>query len=166
MSVGSRIFSSGSTTPTKRHKAWTRPDLGGRLPSEIFLEHVVTCFIVDDFGLASLDRMNEDMVTWECDYPHSDTTWPNSPEVVEGAVTGLSDEQIDKITHQNAMRVFSFDPYSVRPRQRCTVSALRSEAQGHDVSVVSRGTRAEHITHIGEWVSAGTSRYAQPGATR
>ncbi|MGF7233841.1 MAG: amidohydrolase family protein [Frankia sp.] len=137
----------------KQHKAWTRPELGGRLPSEIFLEHVVTCFIVDDFGLASLDRMNEDMVTWECDYPHSDSTWPRSPEVVAEAVTGLTDKQIDKVTHGNAMRVFSFDPYSIRPREQCTVGALRREAVGHDISIVSRGAgvRDKQLTTVGDF---------------
>ena len=35
----------------EHHKAWTRPDLGGRLPSEVFRDHIITCFIVDDFGL-------------------------------------------------------------------------------------------------------------------
>ena len=39
----------------EHHKAWTRPDLGGRLPSEIFREHIITCFIADDFGVRNLD---------------------------------------------------------------------------------------------------------------
>ncbi|CAI7974632.1 MULTISPECIES: amidohydrolase family protein [unclassified Parafrankia] len=135
----------------KRHRAWTRPELGGRLPSEIFLEHVVTCFIVDDFGIENLHHMNADMVTWECDYPHSDTTWPESPEAVADSVRRLSDEVIDKITHENAMRVFSFDPYSVRPRENCTVGALRKEAEGHDISVQSYGLR-EHVAQtIGQY---------------
>ncbi|ABW14740.1 amidohydrolase 2 [Parafrankia sp. EAN1pec] len=125
----------------KQHKAWTRPNLGGRLPSEVFLDHVVTCFIVDAFGLANLDRMNEDMITWECDYPNSDSTWPRSPEVVAEAVAGLTDTQVDKVTHLNAMRVFSFDPFALRPREQCTTGALRREVAGHDISIVSRGTR-------------------------
>ena len=135
----------------QQHKAWTRPNLGGRLPSEIFLEHVITCFIVDDFGLASLGQMNEDMVTWECDYPHSDSTWPRSPEVVEASVAGLTDTQIDKITHLNAMRAFSFDPFSVRPREKCTVGALRSEVVGHDISIVSRGVPEHQRTTVGDF---------------
>ena len=114
----------------EHHKAWTGPNLGGRLPSEIFREHIITCFIVDKFGLGNLGAMNEDMVAWECDYPHSDTTWPHSPEVVWDSVQGLSDEQIDKITHANAMRLFSFDPFATRPREHCTVGALRKEAEG------------------------------------
>lgn len=37
------------------------------------------------------------------------------------------------------MRLFSYDPFSVRPREQCTVGALRAEAAGVDVSLVSRG---------------------------
>jgi hypothetical protein len=51
---------------------------------------------------------------------------------------GVSDEEIDKITHLNAMRHFRFDPFSVRPREKCTVGALRTEAADVDVSLVSR----------------------------
>jgi predicted TIM-barrel fold metal-dependent hydrolase len=138
----------------EHHKAWTRPDLGGRLPSEIFRERIITCFIVDKFGVANLDAMNEDMVAWECDYPHSDTTWPLSPEVVSDSVQGLTDVQIDKITHANAMRLFSYDPFATRPRERCTVGALRKEAAGHDVSNVSHGAKARVVTTVGAFVSA------------
>ena len=138
----------------EHHKAWTEPNLGGKLPSEIFRERIITCFIVDKFGLGSLGAMNEDMVAWECDYPHSDTTWPRSPEVVWDSVQGLTDEQIDKITHANAMRLFSFDPFATRPRELCTVGALRKEAEGRDVSNVSHGMKERRITTLGEFVGA------------
>ncbi|MFC5747256.1 amidohydrolase family protein [Actinomadura rugatobispora] len=138
----------------EHHKAWTRPDLGGRLPSEVFRDHIITCFIVDSFGARNLDALNEDMVTWECDYPHSDSTWPKSPEVAHAMLDGLTDEQIDKVTHLNAMRLFSYDPFSVRPRERCTVGALRKEAEGHDVSIVARGTAEQKRTTVGDFVGS------------
>jgi hypothetical protein len=138
----------------EHHKAWTRPDLGGLLPSEVFKDHIITCFIADDFGVISLDHMNQDMVTWECDYPHSDTTWPHSPEAVWGSVQGLSDGLIDSITHLNAMRLFSYDPFSVRPRDACTAGALRQEVAGHDVSIVARGGPTEHAATIADFMSA------------
>ena len=50
----------------------------------------------------------------------------------------VPDDEINKITHLNAMRHFRFDPFSVRPRERCTVAALRDEASDVDTSVVSR----------------------------
>ena len=48
------------------------------------------------------------------------------------------------MTHQNAMRFFRFDPFAIRPREKCTVGALRAEAAGHDVSIVAKGRRVEH----------------------
>ena len=51
---------------------------------------------------------------------------------------GVSDEDINKITHLNAMKHFQFDPFSVRPREKCTVQALRAEAADVDTSLVSR----------------------------
>jgi hypothetical protein len=33
------------------------------------------------------------------------------------------------------MKWYQFDPYAIRPRENCTVGALRAEAAGHDVSI-------------------------------
>ena len=82
--------------------------------------------------------MNIDNITWECDYPHSDSTWPHSPELLMKYLDGVSDEDIDKMTHLNAMKHFQFDPFSVRPREKCTVGALRAEASDVDTALVSR----------------------------
>jgi predicted TIM-barrel fold metal-dependent hydrolase len=123
-----------------RHtRHWTGTDLGGRLPSEVFNEHVIVCFIDDAVGIETRHHLNIDNITWECDYPHSDTTWPRAPEVLMASLAGCSDEEIDKITHLNAMRHFQYDPFVHIPRDRATVSALRREAVGWDVSV--RSTR-------------------------
>jgi predicted TIM-barrel fold metal-dependent hydrolase len=121
-----------------RHHAWTGQDFGKKLPSEVFNEHVLTCFIDDKFGVASLDALDKDMVTWECDYPHSDSNWPESPEVFAQSINGLSDENIDKITHLNAMKHYHYDPFSVLGgRENCTVGALRKQVEGRDVSIKS-----------------------------
>ncbi len=124
------------------HRAWTGQDFGSRLPSEVFNEHVITCFIDDPVGVETRAHLNMDNVTWECDYPHSDTTWPISPETANRYLEGLSDEEIDKITHLNAMVHFSYDPFSHRARADCTVGALRRQAAGHDVSIQARGKRS------------------------
>ena len=75
-----------------RHRAWTRQDFGKKLPSEVFNEHFLTCFIDDRFGMDSIKHLDVDKVMWECDYPHSDSTWPISPEVVSENFVGVSDE--------------------------------------------------------------------------
>jgi predicted TIM-barrel fold metal-dependent hydrolase len=124
----------------KQHHTWTGQDFGDKLPSEVFDEHVLTCFIDDRFGVASRDFLNMDNVMWECDYPHSDSTWPFSPEELSLYLQGVSDHDIDRITHTNAMRHFEYDPFSLLGgRENCTVGALRGLAVGHDVS--ERSTR-------------------------
>jgi hypothetical protein len=45
------------------------------------------------------------------------------------------------MTHENAMRWYSFDPFVHMPREESTVGALRAKAAGHDVSTMSRSTR-------------------------
>ena len=65
-------------------------------------------------------------MTWECDYPHSDSMWPNSPESVVKQMDGVPDGEINKITYENAMRIFQYDPFAHRSREQCTVAALRA----------------------------------------
>jgi hypothetical protein len=80
-----------------------------------------------------------DNIAWECDYPHSDSSWPSAPEELQAVATaaGVPDDELDKICHGNAMRWYSFDPFAHRARQQCTVGSLRAEAAGHDVGVRS-----------------------------
>jgi predicted TIM-barrel fold metal-dependent hydrolase len=130
----------------KAHHAWTFADFGGKLPSEFFLEHVVLCYIEDDFGARHAREIGTDRICMETDYPHSDAIWPNAPErMMEGfEPTDLTDDEINEITHLNAMKFYRFDPFSIRPREQCTVGALRAEAEGHDVSIQSKGRRVAH----------------------
>jgi hypothetical protein len=46
----------------------------------------------------------------------------------------IPDDEIDKITHLNAMKHFNFDPFKDIPRENCTVGALRAQAEGVDLS--------------------------------
>jgi predicted TIM-barrel fold metal-dependent hydrolase len=102
------------------HRAWTLQDFGGRLPSEVFREHFLTCFISDPVGVALRDRIGIDNIAWEADYPHSDSMWPSAPEELGTvfATYSVPDDDIAKMTHENAMRWYSFDPFSTCPRRR------------------------------------------------
>jgi predicted TIM-barrel fold metal-dependent hydrolase len=123
----------------EHHHAWTGADFGGKRPSDVYREHIVTCFIDDASGLEQRHRIGVDAITWECDYPHSDSTWPHSPELLGKSLSGISDDEIEKITHRNAMRAFQFDPFGVRAREQCTVGSLRTEAADVDISIRSLG---------------------------
>jgi predicted TIM-barrel fold metal-dependent hydrolase len=124
-----------------RHKYWTHNGFQGKNPSDIFKKHFMVCFIDDAFGLQNLQYVNEDLVAYETDYPHSDTLWPEVPERLWPTITHLSDEQINKITHKNAMRWFNFDMFSHIKREDLTVGALRAQAAaaGVDTTPTSLG---------------------------
>ena len=143
------------------HRAWTLQDFGGRLPSEVFREHFLTCFISDPVGIAMRDRIGIDNIAWEADYPHSDSMWPTAPEELASEFTAydVPDADIAKMTHENAMRWFSFDPFSHMAREEATVGALRRQAAGHDVSIMAR-------QHTGPYGRREARRVPVPGSTR
>lgn len=82
-----------------------------RLPSELFREHVFGCFISGErHGIKSIDEIGTDNVMIETDYPHSDSSWPNSIELARDSLKGLPPEDAYKILQGNARRLFDFEP--------------------------------------------------------
>jgi predicted TIM-barrel fold metal-dependent hydrolase len=133
-----------------RHAGWTKHDFGSYSgPSEIFRHHILCCFINDPIGVKLLEEFNVDNLCWESDFPHSDGTWPYAPERAAEVLAHLPDEAVAKITHENAMRHFRWDPFAIRPRERCTAAALRKEAP--DVDVVTRVGRPADQRDLDLW---------------
>lgn len=107
------------------------------MPSEVFREHFMTCFISDPVGVANRALIGVDNICWEMDYPHSDSMWPGAPEELWAVFSdnAVPDAEINKITHENAMRLYQFDPFAHIPKDQATVAALRKSVDGHDVSI-------------------------------
>ena len=78
-------------------------------PSHIFKKHVYGCFFDDPHGLTCLDEIGEDNVTYESDYPHSDSTWPNTAKIAEQQMAHLSDETVYKLVRANAITMLHID---------------------------------------------------------
>jgi predicted TIM-barrel fold metal-dependent hydrolase len=119
------------------HHLWTGQEFGDKLPSEIFRERFLTCFISDPVGIKLRHEIGIDNIAWECDYPHSDSSWPVAPEELADVAADVPDDELDKIAWENACRWYSFDPFEHRAKEQCTVGALRAESAGHDVSTHS-----------------------------
>ncbi|ONH58871.1 amidohydrolase [Frankia sp. CcI49] len=119
------------------HHLWTGQNFGGKMPSEIFRERFLTCFIADPVGVKLRHDIGIDNISWECDYPHSDSSWPSAAEELAAVTAGVPDDEINKITFENACRWYSFDPFAHLPREKSTVGALRAAVAGHDVSIRS-----------------------------
>jgi predicted TIM-barrel fold metal-dependent hydrolase len=137
----------------KRHGGWTQATFpkGYSGPSDVFKRHFLCCFIGEDVGVKLLDKLNVDNICWESDFPHSDTNWPHAPEELSElfAASKVDASVANKITHENAIRAYSFDPFKTRSRENCTAGALRAEAS--DVDVVTRLGRAADDSDLDKW---------------
>lgn len=122
-----------------------------RLPSEVFKSgSILACFITDPSGLKLRDQVGVDNIAWECDYPHSDSNWPNAAELVHAELreAGASDEETHKITWKNSARFFGIDPFAVIPRGQATVGALRATATDVETGEVSRRVWRERFEAV------------------
>jgi predicted TIM-barrel fold metal-dependent hydrolase len=124
---------------------WVKSDLGGLTPTEKFRRHFLACFVCDPSGLLLRDRIGIDNIAYEVDYPHSDCTFPKSPEELweHFTLAHCNDAEIAKISHANATRCLRFDPFTHLPRAQATVGALRARARDVDVSRAPRRTIAK-----------------------
>ncbi|MCB2076328.1 MAG: amidohydrolase family protein [Novosphingobium sp.] len=133
-----------------RHKAWTHSRFQDIKPSELFERHFMNCFIDDAFGLDNIEYIGEDRIAYECDYPHSDTLWPEVPERLWPTINHLTDNQIDKITHLNAMKWFRFDPFEHFRKEELTVGALRARANAAGIDTTPKSSGGERPLNEGE----------------
>jgi hypothetical protein len=97
---------------------------------------MVSCFFEDPVGIELRHRIGVETITWECDYPHSDSTWPRAPERLWPVLEGLPADEIDAMTHRNAMRIFRYEPFATIPREQATVGALRAQARHVDLTPI------------------------------
>jgi predicted TIM-barrel fold metal-dependent hydrolase len=97
-------------TVWEMHEAWTHAKaMIPEPPSTYYKGRIFGCFTADRYGLRNLDVLGEDNICFEVDYPHSDTTWPDSKAYVEKMVTGLDDDVVYKMLRGNAIRMLSLD---------------------------------------------------------
>jgi len=80
-----------------------------RPPSEYYYEHIYGCFFDDPHGLKSLESVGVDNITFETDYPHSDSTWPHTKKVAEELMKDLTQEQVNKSCRNNAIRMLHLE---------------------------------------------------------
>ena len=80
-----------------------------RKPSEYVHRQVWATFQNDPLGAANLKFFGEDQYMWASDFPHSDSTWPNSLKVIGENFAGVAPEVAHKIVYQNAAKLYGID---------------------------------------------------------
>jgi predicted TIM-barrel fold metal-dependent hydrolase len=93
-----------------KHDAWQHSK--ARIPeppSSYYYGRIFGCFTADHHGLHSLAEVGEDNICFETDYPHTDTTWPNSREYIEKMLADFDDDVAYKVLRGNAIRMLELD---------------------------------------------------------
>ena len=60
----------------EKHRYWTKSEL--KEPPSTISRQVFATFMEDPVGLREREHIGIDNIMWASDYPHSETTWPNS----------------------------------------------------------------------------------------
>ena len=92
------------------NRAWT--EVHGHIPdppSSYFRRQVYATVFRDDHGLRCVEEVGADNVMFETDYPHTDSTWPDSMKWVEQYSHVMSEETLRKVVRGNAIRLFGLD---------------------------------------------------------
>jgi predicted TIM-barrel fold metal-dependent hydrolase len=92
------------------HRAWAGvKDIVPEPPSSYYYRQVYGCFFKDRHGIASLDKVGVDNATFETDYPHTDSTWPDTKKLAEEMFDGLDADVVYKVVRGNAIKMLSLD---------------------------------------------------------
>jgi predicted TIM-barrel fold metal-dependent hydrolase len=90
----------------KRHRFWMKGGDMERLPSEYFAEHVYLTFQDDWVAFKMTDMCNPQRLMWANDFPHSDSTWPWSQELLREQTAVLSEQEKAWILGGNAVELY------------------------------------------------------------
>jgi predicted TIM-barrel fold metal-dependent hydrolase len=80
-----------------------------RLPSEYFKENVYMTFQDDWTAFQLRDFMNVERLMWANDFPHSDSTWPNSQALLAEHTADMSELECDRILHDNVSELYGLN---------------------------------------------------------
>ena len=88
--------------------AWYRWE-GDMLPSDYFHRNVSLGFQEDAVGLRLRDIIGVDNLLWGSDYPHFESTFPRSRQILDEILVDCTDEEKVKIAGGNTARVYHLD---------------------------------------------------------
>jgi uncharacterized protein len=93
----------------KRHRAWLKCEEMQKLPSEYFRENVYVTFQDDWVAFRMTALCNPRRLMWANDFPHSDSTWPWSQELLREHTKSLSAEETAWILRDNVRELYQLN---------------------------------------------------------
>lgn len=97
---------SGTAAAGSGARAWRGATMR---PSEALRHHFWFCTIDDPSTLPLIDRIGTDHVMAEVDYPHADSSWPDTQTILGDRLSGLADDVVEAVTWANAAALFGLD---------------------------------------------------------
>ncbi len=117
--AGCRTSCTGWTTPTSATATGCRRASScPRLPSEYFAENIYVTFQDDWTAFKQADDMNWHRLMWANDFPHSDSTWPWSQEMLEEHARPLRPSSSRRSCAANVADLYGIDRAPRRPSAR------------------------------------------------
>jgi predicted TIM-barrel fold metal-dependent hydrolase len=98
-------------TYTQRHgnARYTRFATAER-PSDFFRRNVFASFQDDEFGIRERASIGIDSICWGSDYPHTESTFPRSQQIMGTRLADVPEVEQRKILWENAARLYGFAP--------------------------------------------------------
>jgi len=93
----------------KRHRYWLTSGVISKLPSEYFRENIYVTFQDDWVAFQMKDMCNFARIMWANDFPHSDSTWPWSQEMLAEHTKHLSEKEKNMVLHDNVAELYQLD---------------------------------------------------------
>jgi predicted TIM-barrel fold metal-dependent hydrolase len=89
-----------------RHRYWLTAGTISKPPSEYFRENIYLTFQDDWVAFKMKDMCNFRRLMWANDFPHSDSTWPWSQELLKKHTADLTEEEKNQILHDNVAELY------------------------------------------------------------
>ena len=90
----------------KERHGWDHYEMLKELPSFYWHRNMMATFEEDTFGVAQRQLLGVDNLMWATDYPHPDSTWPNSQKVLETHFHDVPDDESRRMIGGNAARIY------------------------------------------------------------
>lgn len=92
----------------KRHRHSEKVQMS-KLPSEYFAEQIYATFFNDVVGGKLFSWWGADNCMWSNDYPHQNSTWPNSRAVIDRDMAHLPAESREKLLNTNVRKLYKLN---------------------------------------------------------
>ncbi|MCZ6895746.1 MAG: amidohydrolase family protein [Gammaproteobacteria bacterium] len=98
----------------ERHRHWMRGRELDKRPSEYFREHIYFTFQDDHTAFQFKDYVNIERMMWANDFPHSDSTWPWSQQLLKKELAHMTEAEKNLILHENVAKLYQLDTSALR----------------------------------------------------